>query len=156
MNNIILFIACFLCSSFSDAQEKKKYEFILENEFYKMVKQPKLTLVLISSMNCGYCIMDIEFNNDLVNRYSSERISFVMLMQEDYDFLVHNSYFQKISNKWSIVSSSGSIQKKIWKKEIYPEVHIFMNGKLIKSFVDASDRTKKRLVAYLDKFLIEN
>lgn len=116
------------------------------------IKSTETVVVLIASLQCGYCIKDIPYNNGLAEKYKTTNRKFILLLEEKADAIVSNPFYKNISNVWMVVPDASMFYSMFWKKKIFPEVHIFYHGKLKKSFVSASSKTKERLENYLSSF----
>ena len=145
---ILLFI---FNSSLSYSQESNSNKILSNANFQHLIKKDDVTVVLISSLTCGYCIKDINFNNNISKQFSDKNINFVMLLEEDLNFITREKGLKKISTNWLIVPNAHNVYKDFWELEMFPEVHVFKKGKKVTSFIDASEETKSNLVNYLKK-----
>lgn len=111
-----------------------------------------IVVFLVSSLTCGYCLNEIPFFNHLAETYTKqENIRFIVLLEnkskyineyKSNDNLFYNQY-------WTIIPKSLPYIKKIWQKKTFPEYHIFINGKLKKSFAYANKITRQGVSDYL-------
>lgn len=121
-------------------------------EFSQQELSNGIVVFLASSLTCGYCLNEIPFFNHLAETYAEQKnIHFVVLLDnkrryiEEYkskDNLFYNQY-------WTVIPESFSYIKKIWKKKTFPEYHVFINGKLDKSFAYANNITRQEILDYL-------
>jgi hypothetical protein len=52
---------------------------------------------------------------------------------------------------YKIVDTDLKLSEKYWKKQVWPEYHIYKNGQLVKRLVDASDKTFNSLTTLIKK-----
>ena len=114
-----------------------------------------VSVFIITSYTCGYCIKSIPLYNDL--RKNFPLVSFVGILNNDSSFI--EQFKTKYSKEFwfpKIPDTDLKLSKRYWKKTVWPEYHIYNNGKLVKRLVDASDKTYNKLNEILKELQTKN
>jgi AhpC/TSA family len=113
------------------------------------------TVFLITSYTCGPCVQNIPKYNKLKTDFP--KVNFVGILDNDSNYIANfkkqfgkEFWFSKISDP------NLSITNKYWKKQVWPQYHIYNNAKRLKVLIDASDKTFNKLVATLQKLEVVN
>ncbi len=150
----ILFIVLICCRTTYSQKKNLCNENLVD---YKGIKinndsiKSGTTIFFITSYTCGWCIKSIPKYEKIKTEYP--RVNCIGILDNDSLFienfkLKHKQefWFTKISDPNLILAT------KYWKRKVWPEFHIYRNGKLIKRLVDASDETFNKLINIIDKF----
>jgi thiol-disulfide isomerase/thioredoxin len=109
-----------------------------------------VTVFLITSYTCGPCIQSIPKYDRLKTEFP--QVNFIGILDNDSTYI---SNFKKLHGKefWfpKIVDTDLKLSEKYWKKQVWPEYHIYKNGQLVKRLVDASDKTFNSLTTLIKK-----
>lgn len=157
-NFFLLLFYLLLYTNNSGAQVKILSENLVTLEGKVLTKdtlKKGIWIILITDFDCGYCIKDIPYNNSFLENYKG-KINAIALFKQDSLLMrqLENGY--KRSLNWTKIPNSLAIQKKYWKYGgVTPQVHIYNNGKLYKIITDASDESKHKIEAIVDKLYLQ-
>lgn len=110
------------------------------------------TLVIFTSYTCGACIKSIDKYKLIKKKYPSVNMIAIM----DHDSATISKFEKKTGIVYPFIKVSDSnleISNKFWKRRVWPEYHIYVQGKRKKVFVSAAESTHLRLDAYLNKLV---
>lgn len=119
-------------------------EYLLEDLYEEDV------VFLIASLTCGYCLMEIPFYNQLSENFS-HKLKFVVLLENNTKYV--EGYMESgkpfYDQNWIVTPQSMRTIRRMWKKKVFPEYHIYSKGKLIKSFAYSNKKTREEVYAFL-------
>lgn len=120
----------------------------------------EITIVFISSDFCGYCLLDIPFNLELFKKYG-DRVDFISLYDnvdlsaDEVEKRTNNGLMSSKDIPWTKYYSAQSTIDILWRKKLFPQVHVYVNGKHHKAFVGATKRNKQELESTIKKNILE-
>lgn len=115
----------------------------------KELSESKL-FFLVVSLGCGYCVRDIPYYNALAVKYSaSSDVKFVVLLENNLHTINNYKGRDFFNDNWIVIPAAREYYSKIWKKSIFPEYIVYLNGKRDKSFAFSSTKTKSKIEDYL-------
>ncbi len=142
MKHIILFISLFYFSSCVKVSKKNTVAELKASYMnYDRDFDDKNVVVMITSLTCGYCVLNVPFFNKLKETYKQyEFIAFY----EDAEEKILNSKWEKLN--WKIVPNTDNGYTKFWRYEIYPEIQVYRKGKLTATIQGVN---KKKIIKVL-------
>ena len=149
----IYFIVILILSTF--CTQRKHLSDVLPN-----IASKEVTIVFISSDFCGYCLLDIPFNLELYKKYG-DKLQFISLYDnteindEEVEKRTRNGLMSSKDIPWTKYYSAQVTIDKIWRKKLFPQVHVYVNGKHQKAFVGATQKNKQELEATIKKHILE-
>jgi thiol-disulfide isomerase/thioredoxin len=121
------------------------------------VAEKEITIVFISSDFCGYCLLDIPFNLELFKKYG-DKVDFISLYDnvdlsaDEVQKRTNNGLMSSKDIPWAKHYSAQATIDKLWRKKLFPQVHVYVNGKHHKAFIGATQRNKQELEATIKKY----
>lgn len=148
----VLLLLTFITSvAFAQSFPKKSITDIKGNEYLVDDLCENKVIFLIASLTCGYCLMEIPFYNQLSKNFS-HKLKFVVLLENKTKYV--DGYIDSketfYNQNWIIIPKSMRTIRRIWKKKVFPEYHIYSNGKLVKSFAYSNKETREEVYSFLE------
>lgn len=122
------------------------------------VKFDDYCIVLVSSAECGYCIVNTAWFNSLADKYA-DKIQMVALNESDkktIDQLAKQFPDREVTLRgWTLVPDAWSIYSPLIEQETYPQIILLKNGKAVERFVGTIQPVKDAVEEAIPKFVDE-
>lgn len=154
-NKMVKFITLFIITMVSlgaAAQSITDEKFTDINKNEVSFADNENSLFLITSTQCGYCLINAPFYNKLAEEFSG-KYRFVALYDSSSKEInkSHKTYPQWVLKGWTVVPACRRQYLKYLDRETYPQVHVYKNGELQKISIGTLDSIKNDLVDFLRK-----
>lgn len=141
-----------LLSSASVAQELPNADLVdrYGNKYTQKELAESNLFFLVVSLGCGYCVRDIPYYNALAEKYSaSSDVKFVVLLENNLHTINNYGGRDFFNDSWIVIPAAREYYSKIWKKSIFPEYIVYLQGRRDRSFAFSSTKTKYKIEDYL-------
>lgn len=113
-------------------------------------------IVLITSVECGFCIKNIGFYNQLSKQYK-EAIPFIALYENSHKKIYNLPHLfpgrEVELQDWKVIPSARKIYKKLIEYETFPQLLFVENGVVVNRFVGTIDSVKNEIRTNLPLFV---
>lgn len=124
----------------------------------RQVKYDDYCIVLITSAQCGYCIVNTGWFNSLADKYSDD-IQMVALSeskQKTIDKLKAQFPDRDVTLKgWELIPNARHLISKLVEQETYPQIILLEKGKVKKRFVGTIQSVKDAVEEAIPLFVSE-
>ncbi len=139
---IIFFLLSISCNIFSNT----KVEF------------EKKRIVLVTSAECGYCITNTAFYNELSEKYK-DKIQMIALSESSLKKIddLPNIYPDRevVLKNWIVIPNARKLYMKLIKKETFPQLIFIDNDIVVNRFIGTIDSIKNEIRTQLPLFIGE-
>lgn len=144
----MLIISMTSISAMAQSLTDEKFTDINKNEL--SFANDENLIFLITSTQCGYCLINAPFYNKLAKEFS-EKYRFIALYDSNSKAInkSHKTYPQWVLEGWTVVPDCRKQYFKYLGQETYPQVHVYKNGELQKISIGTLDSIKNDLVDFI-------
>ena len=115
-------------------------------------------IVLVTSADCGYCIVNTAWFNSLADKYA-DKIQMLALSEsgkKKIDRLAKRFPDREVTLRgWTLVPDARSIYSPLIEQETYPQIILLKNGKAVERFVGTIQPVKDAVEEAIPKFVDE-
>lgn len=105
------------------------------------------TVLFIASDQCGFCLRDVPYNIELHKKYG-DKANFISLYDND-SIKKELNYYSSKEIEWKKLYAAQDYIDKIWVNKLFPQVHLYVDGKHKKALVGSTEKNKKKLENFL-------
>ena len=110
-------------------------------------------LLLVANTECGYCLRDVKFLNQLAEQYG-DRVRFVVLLDSFPKDIatsreLYADRFEFYNEHWTVVPNAQKHVRRLWKKRMWPQYFFFADGKFKRHYIYPNAETYQQLKDYL-------
>lgn len=124
----------------------------------KVIPAQGKAIVLITSAECGFCLKNTGFYNQLTRRYRDE-IPFIALYESPAKKVLSLPDLfpgKEVELKdWKVIYSAKRIYRKLIEYETYPQLIFVDNGIVVNRFIGTIDSVKNEINTHLPLFVKE-
>lgn len=122
------------------------------------VKFEKKRIVLVTSAECGYCITNISFFNELSDKYKGQ-VQLVALSESSLKEInnLPKMYPDRevILKDWIVIPNARKLYMKLIEYETFPQLIFINNAIVVNRFVGTIDSVKNEIRTHLPLFIKE-
>ena len=122
------------------------------------VQFEKKRIVLVTSAECGYCITNIAFYNELSEKYKG-KIQLVALSESSLKQIdnLPKMYPNRevVLKNWIVIPNARKLYMKLIKSETFPQLIFIENDVVVNRFIGTIDSVKNEIKAQLLLFIGE-